>query len=242
MRSVQRSPVPKYFGEIQTAYAQWDDLGSHSPERQRIRNSLTQDFGEICAYCQQFCYRPYGTPKPNDESIDHFRPRHLFPSLWLDWLNLIYACRRCNQSKDDRWPGSGTLYDQMTDQYLSHADSRYGPVMEYVSPNENEGQRPAQEFFAFDVNTGEITPSEQLAPEEWSIANRTIWDLDLNSKDLRNLRLARLSWLLERLDSINDFDEKLNVMLRFMLPKMPFSQFIHAYVTSRFPLLVQISR
>ena len=220
MRSVQRSPEPEYFGEIRTTYAQWDDLGSYSPERQRIRNSLTQDFGEICAYCQQFCYRPSRTPKLNDESIEHFRPLNLFPELWLDWLNLIYACRMCNQNKGGKWPGNS----------------------EYVNPNEAEGQRPAQDFFYFDVNTGGIAPSERLSPEEWSMANRTIWDLDLDSMHLRNLRLARLNWLLERLNAIDDFDEKLNVILRFMLPRMPFSRFIHAYVASRFPLLDQISR
>ena len=238
MHSAQRSTEPDFFAKLRTIYTQWDDLGS--PERQRIRNSLTQDFGEVCAYCQQFCNLPSMAQRPNDESIDHFRPRHQFPSLWLDWLNLIYACRMCNQNKDDRWPGSGSSYDQLTDQYLSHADSRYSPVMEYVSPNEIEGQRPAQEFFDFNANTGGVTPSERLAPEDWSMANRTIWDMDLDSMHLRNLRLARLNWLLERLNTIDDFDEKLNVLLRFMLPKMPFSGLIYAYATSRFPLLKQI--
>ena len=238
MHSAHRSTEPEFFEELQAVFAHWDELGS--PERLRIRNSLTQDFGEVCAYCQQFCSPPSKTQKPNDESIDHFRPRHIFPSLWLDWLNLIYACRMCNQNKDDRWPGSGSSYDQLTDQYLSHADSRYCPVMEYVSPNEINGQRPAQEFFDFDVNSGRVTPSEQLEPEEWSMAKRTIWDIDLDSTHLRNLRLARLSWLLERLNAIDDFDEKLNVMLRFMLPQMPFSAFVRAYATRRFPMLNQL--
>ena len=238
MHSTQRSPEPEFFAELRADFTQWDDLGSS--ERQRIRNSLTQDFGEVCAYCEQFCYRPSGSPKPNDESIDHFRPRDHFRELQFDWLNLVYACFRCNQEKGGRWPGSGSSYDRLTDQYLSHADSRYRPVKEYVSPNQFEGRLPAQEFLDFDVNTGEVTPSEQLAPEEWSVASRTIWDMDLNSNDLRDLRLARLTWLLERLDTIIDFDEKLNVMLRFMLPKMPFSSFVRAYATSRFPLLNQL--
>ena len=146
----------------------------------------------------------------------------------------------CNQTKDDRWPGSGSSYDQLTNRYLSHADSRYGAVMEYVSPNENESQRPAQGFFDFDVNTGGVTPSERLAPTEWSIAKRTIWDIDLDSSELRNLRLARLNWLIEKLNTINDFEEKLNVLLRFMLPGMPFSAFVRAYVSYRFPMFNRI--
>ena len=238
MHSTRRSTEPDFFSEFLSVYTEWDDLGS--PERQRIRNCLTQDFGEVCAYCEQPCNRPSAAQRPNDESIDHFRPRHLFPSLWLEWLNLIYSCRMCNQNKDDRWPGSGSSYDHLTDQYLSHTDSRYSPVIEYVSPNEMEGQRAAQDFFDFDVTTGEITPLVQLAPKEWSMATRTIWDMDLDSKHLRNLRLARLNWLLERLNTLDDFDEKLNVLLRFMLPGMPFSTFVRAYVSSRFPMFNRI--
>ena len=112
--------------------------------------------------------------------------------------------------------------------------------MEYVSPNENESQRPAQEFFDFDINTGGVTPSERLAPAEWSIAKRTIWDIDLDSSEFRNLRLARLNWLLEKLNTINDFEEKLNVLLRFMLPGMPFSAFVRAYVSYQFPMFNRI--
>ena len=209
-------------------------------ERHRIRNRLTQDFGEVCAYCEQLCYPPTRAQKPNDESIDHFRPLRRCPSLWLDWLNLVYACRMCNQNKGGKWLGSGDTYDVVSNGILSREDSRYNPVTRYVNPNEIQGQRPAQEFFDFDVITGRVAPTDRLAQEEWSIANRTIWDMELNSNFLCNSRLERLDWLIERLDTINDFDEKLNVMLRFMLPQMPFSRFIHAYVTSRFPLLDQI--
>ena len=205
MHSTPRSTEPEFLAELRAGNSQWDDLTGLA--RQRIRNRLTQDFGEVCAYCQRLCNLPSRAQKPNDESIDHFRPRHKFPSLWLDWLNLIYACRMCNQNKDNKWPGGRDTYDEVTNRILSQADFRYSPVSEYVNPNEMDGQRQADEFFDFEVNTGRVTPSELLAPEEWSIAKRTIWD---------------------------------NVMLRFMLPKMPFSRFIYAYATSRFPLLTQI--
>ena len=82
--------------------------------------------------------------------------------------------------------------------------------------------------------------SEQLNHEEWSVARRTIWDLNLNSGHLCNLRLERLTWFIERLETINEFEGKLDVMLRFMLPRMPFSRFIRAYATRRFPLLNQL--
>ena len=241
MRSVPRSPEPVFFAELRATYAGWDDLNGQ--DRRRIRAELIQDFGEICAYCQQRCRppRPSGLERPNDESVDHFRPRSRsqFQNLWLDWPNLIYSCRLCNQNKGNKWPGIGDTYDEISNRILSTEDSRYVHASEYINPTEFVGQRPAQQFFDFDIDTGKIVPSDQLTHEEWSLARRTIWDLDLNSNYLCNLRLERLAWFIERLDTINEFEGKLDVMLRLMLPRMPFSRFIRAYVTRRFPLLNQ---
>ncbi len=240
MRSIPRSPEPGVLTDLRATYTRWDDLSGH--DRRRIRIELIQDFGEICAYCQQLCYqpRPSGLEKPNDESIDHFRPRSRFQGLWLSWLNLIYVCRECNQNKGNKWPGIGDSHDELSDKLLSSEDSRYISVSEYVSPNESVGHHPAQHFFDFDVDNGKIIPSEQLNHHEWSVARRTIWDLDLNSNYLRNLRLERLTWLIEQLDTISEFEGKLDVLLRFMLPKMPFSTFVRAYAIRRFPLLRQV--
>ena len=158
----------------------------------------------------------------------------------MDWLNLIYACRECNQNKGNKWPGIGDSYDNLTNRDISSLDTRYISVSEYVNPNDSVGYRPAQHFFEFDIDNRKIVPSERLNHQEWSVARRTIWDLDLNSNYLRNLRLERLTWLIERLDTISEFESKLDVLLRFMLPKMPFSNFIRAYAMRRFPLLNQI--
>lgn len=240
MRSVLRSPEPNLFVELRSVHTQWDDLSSQ--DRGRIRSELTQDFGEVCAYCQQSCRPPRRSrsERPSEESIDHFRPISRFPDLWLDWPNLIYACYECNQNKGNKWPGIGDSYDEISNRLLSSQDSRYVPVSEYVNPNESVGQRPAQQFFDFDVDNGEIVPSEQLDPEEWSAAQRTIWDLELNSKYLCKLRLERLQWLEDELKAISDFNGKVDILLRFMLPRMPFSMFIRACMTRRFPLLSQL--
>lgn len=237
MHSVPRSAEPDFLADFRAAKSQWDDMDG--PERQRIRTELIRDFGEVCAYCEQLCYRPSRARKPNDESIEHFRPLSLFPELWLDWLNLIYACRMCNQNKGGKWPGSRDNYDEVSNRILSSEDSRYSPAPGYINPSQTAGQRAAQGFFDFDTNTGRIAPSERLTTDEWSMARRMIWDLDLDSNYLRNLRMEQLDWLLERLNTVDDFDEKVNMMFRFMLPKIPFSTFIRAYVTSRFPLINQ---
>ena len=104
MHLVQRSPEPAFFAVLRAAHTQWNDLDGGN--RKQIRDALVADFGPICAYCEQPCQTPTRSGDSfNEETIDHFRPRHWFPHLWLDWPNLIYACHRCNQAKGGSWPG-----------------------------------------------------------------------------------------------------------------------------------------
>jgi uncharacterized protein (TIGR02646 family) len=245
MHSVERSPEPDFFEELRVAYNQWDELDGG--DRNRIRDALVRDFGTICAYCEQSCQSPTRYEYPNEESIDHFRPRspNRFPGQWLDWLNLVYACRKCNQAKGDSWPGFG---DTLVNQMLTAEDSRYVPVSEYVNPSAIKAQHPAEDFFAFDAETGEMLPSSQLNGTEWSMARRTIRDVDLNDSGLGandeahlwNLRLRQRALLIERINGLADFDAKVNIMLEFMLPDKPFSSFISAYINGRFPLIEQV--
>lgn len=243
MHSVERSPEPDFFEELRIAYNQWDELDGSG--RNRIRDALVRDFGTICAYCEQPCQSPTRYEEPHEESIDHFRPRNRFPNLWLDWPNLVYACRRCNQAKGGSWPG---FDDDLVNRTLAGEDARYVAVSEYVNPSAMDGQRPAEDFFAYDAGTGEILPSSQLNRTEWSMARRTIRDVDLNDSGLGandaahlwNLRLRQRALLIERINRLDDFDAKVNIMLEFMLPDKPFASFITAYVRGRFPMFERV--
>lgn len=252
MRSVKRSPEPAFFAELRHTHTQWDDLDGG--DRRRIRDALFQDFGPICAYCQQPCQLTQPRTQtgieetsrpPDEESVDHFRPRELFPDLWLDWLNLIYACYRCNQSKGGEWP----IGDDIKNQILTAAyRPRYTPVSEYVNPNEADSRKSAHEFFGFDVDSGEIMPAELLDEVEWSIARRTIQDIDLNDSELGendpnhlwNQRQYQTYLLTEALGTLEDFNSKVRMMREFTLPDKPFSAFVSAYLTDRFPELDQL--
>lgn len=244
MHTVARSPEPDFFAGLWGVYTQWDELdGSH---RQRIRDALVRDFGQICAYCERPCQGVTAThEEPGEETIDHFRPRNRFPELWLDWLNLVYACRRCNRAKGGNWPG---FDDTLINQMLTAENPRYVAVSEYVNPSATDGQRLARDFFTFDTEIGEMSPSAQLDPLEWSMARRTIRDVDLNDSELGendeshlwNRRLEQRALLVERINGLDDFDAKVNIMLEFMLPDKPFSSFIAAYVKGRFPLFEQV--
>ena len=120
MHSVERSPDPDFLAQMSTDHANWDELDGG--DRRRIRDALAHDFGPICAYCETQCEWPNSyRNSPRQETIDHFRPRYRFPNLWLDWLNLVYACHRCNQTKGNSWPG---FDDDNVDENLKSEDSR----------------------------------------------------------------------------------------------------------------------
>ncbi len=241
MHSVQRSTGPDFLTRLRDLHTEWRDLGER--DRVRIRSALRTDFNGICAYCEITCVPPTGGNNiPNEETIDHFRPRNRFPNLWLDWLNLMYACRRCNQSKGGRWPGYD---DELTDQFLAAEDSRYTPVSTYITPNTVGSQKPAGQFFDFNVRTGEVMPAEELEPAEWSMARKTIRDIDLNDSqlgenDVNHLWNRRQDWLgqvLGQLDTVEDFDDRVTMLFEFALPNQPFSGFVYAYIMDRFPIL-----
>ena len=214
-------------------------------DRNRLRDALWSDFGPVCAYCQQDCQptRPRTDdtekPPPNEESIDHFRPRDNFRELQFDWLNLVYACYRCNQEKDGKWPSPNDLSNQML---AATYRPRYISIEEYVNPSESVGQKPAHEFFSWDFDSGEMFPSEQLSATDWSIARRTIDDIDLNHErgdinsyhpdHIFNQRRYHLYLFLERLESLRDTNFRDSIAQGFRLPDQPFFEFIRAYLRS----------
>ena len=238
MHSVQRSPKPALLAQLQTSHSQWDELDGRN--RRRVRNALARDFNEVCAYCEQRCDPQRSSGVLNAETIDHFRPQSRFPDLSLDWLNLIYACQRCNQSKENRWPDHE---DAMTNKILSAMDPRYGVPSEYVNPNASPGSRPAHEFFNFDMDTCEMAPASSLDDSEWSAALTTIWDVDLNDtmfadndpKHLRNQRRYQRYLLIEGLNSLDDMGQQIGLIKSFTRPDQPFSSFIYSYVVNTFP-------
>ena len=117
---------------------------------------------------------------------------------------------------------------------------RYTPVSEYVNPNRADGRRPADEYFDWDFESGEMIPSEQLDQEEWSTARRTIDDIDLNhalseveSNDpnhILNLRRYHLYLFLEQLHSLEDSDLRERIIQGFRFLDQPFFGFISAYL------------
>jgi len=63
---------------------------------------LRDEFGFRCVYCLQ---RETWGRTTGEFELDHFKPQSLNPQLRLDYLNLLYACRRCNGAKGNQTVG-----------------------------------------------------------------------------------------------------------------------------------------
>jgi hypothetical protein len=60
---------------------------------------LRDEFDFRCVYCLK---RETWGQVTSEFELDHFEPQSLNPKLRLDYLNLVYACRRCNAVKLDQ--------------------------------------------------------------------------------------------------------------------------------------------
>ena len=59
-----------------------------------IKEKLLAFSYDKCCYCE--CYIQ---EESKYMEVEHFKPKHLFPDLVLDWLNLLPSCKRCNGRK-----------------------------------------------------------------------------------------------------------------------------------------------
>ena len=67
----------------------------------RYKPHLRVEFSGQCVYC-----RGLDVNKHEAFGVDHYRPSSLFPHLATEYLNLFYACNRCNSLKRAYWPSS----------------------------------------------------------------------------------------------------------------------------------------
>ena len=87
--------------------------------------------------------------------VDHFRPKAHFPESVYEWSNWVLACHDCNNPKNVHWP-------------------RFG----FVNPC-SKRDKP-ENYFDFDLLTGEILPKASLKIQCKRKALDTIGHLRLN--------------------------------------------------------------
>ena len=145
------------------------------------------------------------------------------------------------------------MLDDITNQLLPAQYKGFEPVAEYVDPNAIDGQPAAQTLFEFDVDSGELNPARSADSAGYSMAARTIWDVDLNDRSLGendlsslpNLRRSHVGLLTrklkETLERSGDIMLVRDLIASFSSSDKPFSSYTAAYFKGRFPLLDSMS-
>lgn len=178
MHSVHRSTAPSFLTALlASGVVRYSQL--NFDQRRRIRDALSGDFGGICAYCEKHCdesWRENGVPEENRPENEHFLPDEKFPKNSLEWLNLVYSCKRCNDVKGNFWP-TRNIGSPRYDGFVN-------PNAVGQQPGNCEQRLPAESFFDFatDVAKGLVNPAQSgVNSLENAMANTTIEYLDLNS-------------------------------------------------------------
>jgi hypothetical protein len=70
---------------------------------EHYRPWLRDEFCFRCVYCLK---RETWGQVTGEFDLDHFEPQSVHPRRQLDYLNLVYACRRCNSVKRDQTVGN----------------------------------------------------------------------------------------------------------------------------------------
>ena len=176
MRWVDRGPEPGEVAGYAQQYTQgWIDHFQNRTGRRPadflwavFRPLLGSRTNNICWYCEQQCYAgaESGGYTP---TIDHFRPLSRFPQLAYEWSNWVFSCQRCNDLKGNKWPQSG-----------------------YVDPCADDVMERPEQYFDYDVATGELIPKAGLTGTARRKAWDTINDLGLNQWLLISLREERI--------------------------------------------------
>ena len=185
MMKIERLPAPDFLSEKSEKWGiRYKERRDQNPNalffwtrhnNQRINLLLlpilmrmTQDH---CSFCDGF---PVETVSAN--SIEHFRPKTLFPLFAFVWENLFYCCSKCQESKLERF-----------DEKLLKPDiSDYS--FEY--------------YFQYDTKTGEIIPNPDRLENDVQRAEKTIEFYGLNEYGRPK---ARKRTIRQFLDSGNPF-------------------------------------
>lgn len=169
MHWVDRGPEPFGLDDIRITFTPAWVSYYRSQVGEKPSDSRWQDFsGELRSRFHGTC--GYCEERVTPGGVDHFRPKSKFPEIVYEWANWVFACDSCNHAKNDKWPPSG-----------------------YVDPCECScGDRP-ENFFDFDLHTGEIISKPGLTEQQHRKAWQTIDDLALNHMGHTNNRRARVS-------------------------------------------------
>lgn len=160
----------------------WDEL--RSPEKPQLHESLLQEQGYLCCYCQRRI-------ELKNSHVEHFKPRTHYPELALDYHNLLASCQE--ERKKNEPPPKPT--------HCGHYKKDWYDPELLVSPLEKN----CEQSFRY-TELGEIRPNSD--PNFKQAAETTIEKLGLNIDKLRAMRQEAIADITKVLDELNESDKQ----------------------------------
>lgn len=183
----------------------------------KIKVALDAIYHKKCAYCEK-------SLKDADRHVEHYRPK--VPYFWLaySWDNLLIACKKCNELKNNQFTehleGTQLTYNNETLQTAQSQIKKYNATEKPLIINpEQETEASLKKHFTFDLETAEVVPQTiqmettknvcQLNREEL-VELRAALVTDLKNALLRRRYKAKTKLELAKaaIDVIADFKEK----------------------------------
>jgi len=181
MHYVDRGPEPKvlkkYRDEYTRRWVEYYEQGIGSKPTDSHWSKFNNKLGKVFSFICGYCETDC------KGEVDHFRPKSRFPRKVYDWSNWIFSCHDCNNIKGEKWPNGG-----------------------YIDPCIRTQSSQPEQFFEFDLKTGEIKPKVGLTGRRWQKAITMIDDLKLNAFHHLRRRLTWISLVLEVLKGENEDD------------------------------------
>lgn len=91
MREIQKKQEPRLLTEYRSNGGEYDGP-NFTPVKEAIKQSLLQEQGHLCAYCM-------ARITSDNMKVEHWACQSLYPSLQLDYSNLLGCCMGAEGSK-----------------------------------------------------------------------------------------------------------------------------------------------
>ncbi len=163
MRKLDRdtAPAPICLSCYQHGKQNWGDLDP--AHKQEIQQCLEKMQGSRCAYCE-------GPLDDLGRHIEHFRQKHVFPTLTFDWRNLYWSCDQTNSCG----------------RYKDHDAGAYDPN-DLIDPAQEDPDR----FFRFRSDGTIHIRTADLSDKDRRRASETLRIFNLNPEHGRLRQMRR---------------------------------------------------
>jgi uncharacterized protein (TIGR02646 family) len=187
MRKFQRLPEPDFLAthsenwgiewerrRAANAKAQfhWHTVDS-VPVNQKLLPLLKEQTQAHCSFCDGFPVSP-----PSIDTVEHFRPKSVYPREAYRWTNLYFCCMHCQQK--------GEKFDELL-----------------LRPDADDYEFDRYFRWDFTLGTVEVNPKATEDDQRRAEVTRTLYGLNTNHPSLRKAWLRRRAKLTdEPLDSL----------------------------------------